>query len=211
MNGSRGVTSFNVKTPGLFGRVYATSRFLPRAGAFAPIPRDPSADPHTVNNENTILSNAGDVFTTSLAGAETRGIQFITDGAGERAFVLQRTPPALVGFQHDFANNSPSDVIEVCTSPTFLDKTVLPDGEVRLYVTCFDGGQVYVIDPYAARIVTIIEVGRGPSGLTFGDNNDRFAYVTGFGANNVSVIDLNPGPTENRVVQRIGFPTAVPF
>ena len=50
---------------------------------------------------------------------------------------------------------------------------------------------------------------RGPSGLAFA--KDGFAYVTGFGSNNVSVVDLNPGPTENHVVQRIGFPTAVPF
>ena len=35
------------------------------------------------------------------------------------AFVLQRSPPALVGFQDQY---TPTDILETCSSPTFLDK-----------------------------------------------------------------------------------------
>jgi DNA-binding beta-propeller fold protein YncE len=82
-------------------------------------------------------------------------------------------------------------------------------------VTCYEGGQIYVFDPYVPRLVKVIEVGRGPAGLSFDpvvrNPTSVFAYSTGFGANNVSVIDLRPGsPTEYRVVQRLGFPSPVP-
>jgi hypothetical protein len=36
-------------------------------------------------------------------------------------------------------------------------------------------------------------------------------FIVGFGANNISVVDIKPGSvTENHVVQRIGFPSPVP-
>jgi hypothetical protein len=60
----------------------------------------------------------------------------------------------------------------------------------------------------------VIEVGRGPAGLAFappGPNGERLAYVVGFSANNVSVVDLTPGSgTQFHVIQRIGFPSSVP-
>jgi YVTN family beta-propeller protein len=223
-NGSEGVTSLTVKTPGTPGQstgvVYATSRFLPRAESFAAVTLDPADTSNS--NADLILADTGDSFLTSLPGTETRGIQFIP---GNRAFVLQRNPPALIEFNvdvHGMSLNTAADVIELCDGPLTLDKhsvTGAEDQSLRLYVTCFQSGQVYVIDPYVPRIVAIIEVGRGPSGLAFENSPagsgvltpSPRAYVTGFGSNNVSVIDLQPGsPTENHVVQRIGFPSPVP-
>jgi DNA-binding beta-propeller fold protein YncE len=86
------------------------------------------------------------------------------------------------------------------------------DLNLRLYVTCFEDGQVYVFDPRVPRLVDVIEVGRGPAGLVFPPGNDSTTmFVVGFGANNISVVDIKPGSaTENHVVQRIGFPSAVP-
>ena len=49
-------------------------------------------------------------------GRETRGVEFIDE---RRSFVLQRTPPALIGF----LDGTPTDVLETCGSPTFLDRT----------------------------------------------------------------------------------------
>src|SRR6185369_16620126 len=157
-------------------------------------------------------------------GTETRGIRFVpnadrTNPDQERVFVLQRSPPALVTFNRIGGFNVPADVIEMCSSPITMDMypPIDPDhptdDPVRLYVTCFESGQVYVVDPYSTQVVAIIEAGRGPSGLAFAKSGDGrlFAYVVGFGANNVSVVDLNPGVTQYHVVQRIGFPTAVPF
>jgi hypothetical protein len=77
-NGSTGVTSLTLTATKINdGRIYATSRFLPRAGAFAPISFGvPTGDPHQ-DNPNLFLANAGDVFVSPLAGSEIRGIQTI--------------------------------------------------------------------------------------------------------------------------------------
>ncbi len=231
VNGSMGVTSLTVKDYGLnTGRVYATSRFLPRAGAFFAVSIDSASatpPPNDDSSSSVFLANAGDVFVSPLAGAEVRGIQVIP--GINRTYLLQRTPPALVGFDTLGGQNVATDVMEMCQGPTFLHMSppyVPSDSSTgasdtgtdkRLFVTCFEAGEVYVVDPYTPQIISIIEVGRGPAGLTFGCKNppcdpagpDR-AYVVGFGANNVSVIDLAPGPTQYHVVQRIGFPSALP-
>jgi hypothetical protein len=135
---------------------------------------------------------------------------------GNRAFVLQRNPPALVGFDMSTNplafGNFPSDILETCASPTFLQSYDAGEGE-RLFVTCFDAGQVYVFDPSVPRLIQVINAGRGPAGLVFPQQpgSHPVAYVVGFSANDIGVIDLMPGsPTQFHVVQRIGFPSVVP-
>jgi DNA-binding beta-propeller fold protein YncE len=79
-----------------------------------------------------------------------------------------------------------------------------------LYITCFEGGQIYVVDPQALLVVAIIEVGHGPTALRFSPTDPTIAFVADYADNNLSVIDLDPGsPTEYAVVQRLGFPHAV--
>ena len=232
VNGSLGVTSLTVTASGVnTGHVLATSRFLPRAGAFIPI-SDGDSDINPPPGP-VFLANAGDAFVSQLAGAEVRGIQIIP--GINRTYLLQRTPPALVGFDTLGGQNVAADVMEMCQGPTFLHMSppyrptiIRDDGAVEqtdtdtaktLFVTCFEAGEVYVVDPYTPQIISIIEVGRGPAGLSFGcahppcaaaSGPDR-AYVVGFGANNVSVIDLDTkSPTLYHVIQRIGFPSALP-
>jgi hypothetical protein len=222
VNGSLGVTSLTVVTSGVnTGHIFATSRFLPRAGAFIPI----SSSGRNVNPDRdpfTFLANAGDVFASPLSGAEVRGIQVIP--GINRTYLLQRTPPALVGFDTLGGQNVATDVVEMCQGPTFLymsppyRPSVIATGATdtdtnkRLFVSCFEAGEVYVVDPYVPQIISIIEVGRGPAGLAFSNEqpDPSYAYVVGFGANNVSVIDLRPGGTQFHVIQRIGFPSPVP-
>jgi hypothetical protein len=198
--GAVGVVSlkFQKDTSANKNYVYASSRYVPqiaRLGTTATC-----ADSGHPTREIAAYPD-GMYYGTPLAGAETRGIEFV----GDRAFVLQRTPPALVGF----LGTTPTDVLETCGSPTFLDQRDLGVGP-RLFVTCFADGEIYVFDPAVPRLVKTFRVGRGPSGLVF-DEHRPFAYVVGFGDNNVSVIDLEPGsPTEYQVVQRIGFPRTSP-
>jgi hypothetical protein len=150
-------------------------------------------------------------------GVEIRGIQFLP--ASNRAFVLQRVPPALVGFDVSTDprafGNFPSEVLETCAAPTFLEAKDAGDG-MRLYVTCFDAGQIYVFDPDVPRLIAVVNAGRGPAGIVFPeewrtDRKERLAYIVGFSANDISVLDLTPGSeTQYHVVQRIGFPSLVP-
>jgi len=78
------------------------------------------------------------------------------------------------------------------------------DGE-RAYVTCFQDGQVYVVDPRGiGRVEDVITVGRGPYAAVAAPDGRRL-YVTNFLEDTVAVIDLVPSsPTRNRVVLRIG-------
>jgi hypothetical protein len=226
VNGSVGVTSLTVTASGVnTAHVYATSRFVPRAGAFIPIASGSNYINPTPGNPSSsvFLANAGDQFVSPLAGAEIRGIQVIP--GIHRTYLLQRTPPALVGFDTLGGENVASDVLEVCQGPTFLHMSppyrpsiaatggaLDTDTNKRLFVSCFEAGEVYVVDPYVPQIIAIIEVGRGPAGLAFStEPQPARAYVVGFGANNVSVIDLVDGsPTQYHVIERIGFPSPVP-
>jgi hypothetical protein len=187
--------------------VYATSRYLAAATGMRTINADACATPQgELNPDRDIAIVAGgNTYGTNLAGEQTRGIQNVLG----RTFLLQRNPPAVVGF----SGTTPADVLETCSSPTYLYKYDAGAGP-RLYVSCQDAGEVYVYDPAVPRIERVFQVGRGPAGLEFADraNGGRpLAFVVGFGDNNISVVDLLPGsPTEYHVIQRIGYPSTVP-
>jgi hypothetical protein len=235
-NGNFGVTSLMLKG----GRLYAGSRYTPMATGVA-IAMPPLSCATAPQWMDVAVVPTSETYVSPLFGTETRGIQFLPrrqpEGAAptpERAFVLQRTPPALISFdaamneEPGVFGNFPSDVIEVCQAPTFLQKDRTPDEEAGLddallYVTCFDQGQVYLIDPRVPRLVGIIDVGRGPAGLEFAPTlikdaatmqvtkKRRVAYVVGFGSNNVGVLDLEPGSeTQYHIIQRLGFPSVTP-
>jgi len=182
--------------------VYATSRFIPQVARLGTTTACPNPKEASTPAREIAAFPSGTYYSSPLAGAETRGVAFIDE---RRSFVLQRTPPALIGF----LDSTPTDVLETCGSPTFLDSNDNGVG-LRLFVTCFGDGEIYVFDPTVPRLVKTFRVGRGPAGLVF-DNKRQVAYVVGFGDNNVSVIDLEPGsPTEYQVIQRIGFPRTIP-
>ena len=180
--------------------VFATSRFVPQVAGLGTTTACPVDG--TTYREIAAFPN-GTYYSSPLGGAETRGVEFIDE---RRSFVLQRTPPALIGF----LDSTPTDVLETCGSPTFLDQATSVGVGPRLFVTCFADGEIYVFDPTVPRLVTTFRVGRGPAGLVF-DEHRPVAYAVGFGDNNVSVIDLQPGSaTEYQVIQRIGFPRTIP-
>ena len=217
--GQRGVTSLINTSPGNF---YAGSRFSPRVVGVATAGQSSNSNDRAAAEalDNIVVVGNGAQYVSTLSGSETRGIAFIPpvsdDPAGTAqanlAFVLQRVPPILLKFEG--ANQFPVDALETCNSPTFLYQQ--GDGvNMRLYINCFEDGEVYVFDPRVPRLVDIIEVGRGPAGLAFPPRNTaddgKLMYVVGFGANNISVVDIEPGSaTENHVIQRIGFPSPVP-
>ena len=219
INGQFGITSLTLRDNGV---VYASSRYGTNVVNVLP-----TLDGQCDQSHDMISLVAGsDVYTTPLAGAEIRGIQFLPDangvpgapGTASRAFVLQRSPPALVVFDASTDprafGNFPSDVLETCAGPTFLQSFDSGEG-TRLYVTCFDQGQIYVFDPYVPKLISIINAGRGPAGLAFPPtlrpDRPTLAYIVGFSANDIPVLDIRPGsPTQYHVVQRIGFPSLEP-
>jgi YVTN family beta-propeller protein len=80
------------------------------------------------------------------------------------------------------------------------------DGE-RVYVTCFQDGQLYVVDPRGlGSVEDIITVGRGPYSVVTAPSRKK-VYVTNFLEDTVAVVDVAPdSPYRNRVVLRVGHP-----
>lgn len=223
--GAQGITSLTIKNRGCFGSIYASSRYRPVVGAFVVygIENCPENSPTPISARSLAIVGTGEILSTGLSGSDTRGIQFIRPGGPEpagstpdRMFILQRTPPALVAL--DAATQTPFSVTEVCQGPTELTQQRDASGRtVALFVTCFDAGEVYVVDPWVPRVRNVIPIGRGPvamilppAGVTDPVDANR-AYVVAFGGNNVVVIDLAEGSkTQYHVIQRIGFPSATP-
>jgi DNA-binding beta-propeller fold protein YncE len=139
------------------------------------------------------------------SGTDVRG--FLLSPDKKQAYVLHRNTP-------EFSNSTNPAALVV------LDRRPGPNGTNMqfhdsgrgnlLYITCFEGGQINVVDPQDPRVVAVIETGRGPLALTFSPADKTVAFVASYAENNVSVIDLQPGsPTEYMMVQRLGFPHLV--
>lgn len=219
--GNFGVTALNLHAP--LGaskddspQIFVSSRYLPQVATMVPFL---SGDQNSTTwncapASDVVLLGGSDSLNTGLVGSEMRGVAFIDPPAAsdqpQRVFALERVPPALVGFDVDrnasgALTTRPSTVLETCSSPTYLYAT-----PTRLYVNCFDTGEIYVFDPTIPSLVTSFQVGRGPGGMVF-DPNLPVAYVLDFSQNDIAVVDLKPGsPTEDHVVQRIGFPSTTP-
>ncbi len=197
-------------------QLFVSSRYVPLVSSMVPL--GPSVCAGDQNDD--VIVPAGNTLNSNLVGSEMRGAEFIDPVPGsdpsytQRAYALQRVPPDLVGF--DIANNNaggttatPTDVLETCSSPTFLYQHDAGDGP-RLFVNCFDTGEVYVFDPSGPTLLTTFGVGRGPAGMVF-DTARPLAYVLDFSQNDVSVVDLAPmSPTQYHVIQRLGFPSVTP-
>jgi len=151
-----------------------------------------------------------DVFAPPLVAVEIRGIQFLPNT--NRAFVLQRVHPPSSG-STSRTTRPPSATSRArcsrpCTAPTFLQANDAGDGKLRLYVTCFDAGtDLRCSTPRFPGFIAVVNAGRGPAGIAFpkqwpSDRKERLAYIVGFSANDISVLDLTPGSaTQYHVVQ----------
>jgi hypothetical protein len=222
-----GITNLQMHEPlgsprGSNQNIFASSRYVPLVSSMTVI--GPSYGGSDI--QDNVIIPAGDTLNSNLVGSEMRGVEFIEPppssptNFASRVFALQRVPPDLVGFDIsqtvDGATTAiPTDVTETCSSPTFLYQypspdTATADNPGRLFVNCFDTGEVYVFDPTIPSLITTLMVGRGPAGMFF-DAANAVAYVLNFTQNNVVVVDLMPGsPTQYHVVQRLGFPTVTP-
>lgn len=200
-------------------RVYATARYSAAISGMAlRSPAEATCDGAVVRERDLTLVPAESFYAPAFLprGSDIRGIVFSDDGS--RAFVLYRNdpdtmtnPPALVVLDRTRRSdktvpNTPLAILEVCSGPTALQPHDAGRGK-RIYVTCYDDGQIYVVDPDIPTVAATIDVGAGPTSLVFSAIDPEVAYVASFANSHLSIIDLKPGsPTENHVVLRIGLP-----
>jgi hypothetical protein len=144
---------------------------------------------------------------------DTRGLRFSPDG--ERLYVVNRHPPSLQIYDTSVGptgvpRNAPNGATDICrqaTSVAVMQTGTVDDPQERAYVTCFQDGEVYVIDPRGQSMVEdIITVGRGPYAVAAAPDQ-KLVFVSNVLEDTVAVINVDPtSPKRNRVVLRIGVP-----
>jgi DNA-binding beta-propeller fold protein YncE len=205
--GLTGATGVAGRTPGMpDDMVYVGSRDEDRIQMFT-IGRP-------VNNQLPFLIMGNWFFLDFVGGnaglsSDSRGMTF-SDG-GTRMYEVNRDPPTLQivdtsagadGFPQN-KGVAASDICRQASEVTVMDSG---DGE-RAYLTCFEDGQVYVIDPRGnSTLDDVITVGRGPYAIAAAPTRKKI-YVSNFLEDTIAVIDTTPGsPNRNRVVLRVGVP-----
>jgi YVTN family beta-propeller protein len=210
--GLRGATGVAGHIPGPDGEdiVYVGSRTDDRIQTFTVNRPKNDAPPYLVPSNYFFLDSVG---SNSGIGnsVDTRGIRFSPDG--KLLYVVNRRPPSIQIFDTSpgpdgFATNRPTGASDICAAASTLTVVDAGDGE-RAYVTCFQDGTLYVVDPRGqSRVEDIITVGRGPFSIAASKALKQL-YVTNFLEDTIAVVDVNPAsPTKNRVVLRIGIPRA---
>lgn len=216
---NQGVTAIALPDEGQAGgSIFVSSRFSPDIGELVLRGVGEAGcgtDAMPVSNRALALVGVANYLPTSFlpSGNDIRG--FLLDEAARRAYVLHRNVSrgpaaiAMLDVSRDQAGRTvftTVQTVEVCSGPSTFAMHDAGRGN-RLFVTCFDAGQIYVVDPVAGVVTGAIDAGRGPSRLAFDPNDPTVAYVAGFSENTVGVIDIRPESiTENRLVQRIGIP-----
>jgi DNA-binding beta-propeller fold protein YncE len=214
-----------------------------RRGAFALAPQFPGRNDTPWYMTSTItpridtfrVADVGVIvpsITIPLVGLFATGVdvrQIVFEAGGQRAFISQGNPPAVLVMdtrtlpqmgQPAAPVNQIVDVVPVCQgASTLVARPTVVKGapgepdftQTRLYVVCFQTGQVVEIDPDLARINDTILVGRGPNQVVFDDTPDlvpsQRAWVNNFLESSIGLIDLVPGSlTEKRMIARLGNP-----
>lgn len=204
LTGLRGSTG--VAGRGDSGLVYVGSRSEDRIQTLSvgrPVNSD-VAPPYIVPEEYFFLDLVGG---NAGGSTDTRGMQF--SATGDRLYLINRRPPSLQIYDTSLdAGGAPRNkgiaATDLCREASTLAVLDSGDGE-RAYVTCFQDGQIYVVDPRGASSVEdIITVGRGPYSVVAAPTRKKI-YVSNFLEDTVAVIDVDPtSPTHDRVVLRIG-------
>jgi DNA-binding beta-propeller fold protein YncE len=207
ITGLRGATGVAGRTPGSTGDIiYVGSRSEPRIQTLTVGRPVNDAPPYLIPGDFFFLNTVG-----NLAGAssDTRGIAF--SPSGNRMYLVNRRPATMQIFDTSlgptgFPNNQGEGGTSICRQSSTLTVLDAGDGE-RAYATCFQDGQIWVVDPSGTSSVeNVIDVGRGPYAVVAAPTRKKL-YVTNFLEDTIAVIDVSPSSAmHDRVVLRIGTP-----
>lgn len=198
-----GATGIAGRLPGDRNIFYVQSRTEDRVHMLTMARRDGGL-PFIVPSTYFFLNGVGGA---GGASSDSRGIAF--DPTGNRAYMLNRSPPSLMIFDTSLdtsgvPRNRLEGVSDVCREASGL---TVADGGIgeRAFVTCAATGEVYVVDPNGASSVeAVISVGRSPFSMAAAKTR-QLLFVSTFLEDSIAVIDLDPtSETFYRVVMRIG-------
>ena len=215
--GLRGATGVAGRTPGEdVDIVYVGSRSEDRIQTFTVGRPKNNAPPFLLPSDFFFLDAVGG---NAGGSSDTRGMQF--SPSGNRMYLVNRRPPSLQIFDTTLGSggaprNTATGASDICRQASTLAVFDAGAGAgERAYVTCFQDGQVYVVDPRGqSQVEDIITVGRGPYsivGTTYqaASQPRSLLFVSNFLEDTIAVIDVTPtSHNRNRVVLRIGKPRA---
>lgn len=187
--------------------VYVASNTDNRIQTFTVGMRDGAAE-YLLPGTFFVLSGVGTVSGSSI---DTRSIQF--SPSGDRLYIVNRSPPSLQVYDTSIGTTgTPRNELlgssDLCRAGSTA--AVFGDGaDERVYVSCFQDGQLYVVNPFGqSQVEDIISVGRGPYAVVRAPTR-KLLFVSNFLEDTIAVIDIDKdSPTHNRVVLRIGKPRA---
>jgi YVTN family beta-propeller protein len=164
------------------------------------------ASPYLIPGDFFFLDEVGE---NAGSSNNTRGMRFNSDGS--KLYMVNRNPASLQIYDtadgpDGYPLNVGTGASDICRNGSTL--TVLDSGDGdRAYVTCFQDGQVYVIDPTGlSTVIDIINVGRGPYAIAAAPTRKKI-YVTNFLEDTIAVIDVSPtSMLRDHVILRIGVP-----
>jgi DNA-binding beta-propeller fold protein YncE len=202
LEGSTGVSARII--PGEAPIFYVGSRSEDRIQMFTVGQPVNGADPYLVQGNYFFLDSVGD---NAGLSDDTRSIAFSADGSD--MYLINREPPTVQIFDTSakpsgLPANTGVGASDICRNASKIQALDSGDGE-KLYISCFDDGQLYVVDPRGESYVeNILSVGRGPYAVAVSKIHKK-VYVTNFLEDTIAVIDVAPGsPTRDQVVLRVG-------
>ncbi|HEY5951398.1 MAG TPA: hypothetical protein VIV40_38155 [Kofleriaceae bacterium] len=203
-SGARGATGISARPSTNGDIIYVASRSEDRIQTLSVGRPANSAPPYLLAGNYFFLNLVGNAAGQS---SDSRGVTF--SSSGDRMYLINRKPPSLQVYDTSlgptgFPKNQGIGATDICRQASTLTVMDTGDGE-RAYVTCFQDGQLYVVDPRGFGYVeNIVTVGRGPYSVVAAPNRKK-VYVTNFLEDTVVVLDADPtSPYYNRVVLRIG-------
>ncbi|HEX4416819.1 MAG TPA: hypothetical protein VH165_02920 [Kofleriaceae bacterium] len=219
LTGLRGATGVSGRSTPSGEQVYVGSRTEDRIQMFT-VGRPEAPTPAYLVESNFFFLNAVGTDAGVGGSTDTRGMTFSQDG--NQLYLVNRMPPSVQvydttlgadGFPVNRAIGA-SDICRDASTLTALHFPMVPNTPVpvaydRIYLTCFDDGQVYVVDPSGvSQVEDVILVGRGPYAVAAAPTRN-LVFVTNFLEDTIAVIDVDPmSVNRNRVVLRIGTPKA---
>ncbi len=200
---ARGATGVAGRQPGDGNIIYVQSRTEDRIQMVS-IAREAGGLPFLVPSSYFFLNGVGGAGGSS---SDSRGVAF--GATGDRAYMINRAPPSLMIYDTQLgATGVPRNRLQGATDICREASSVLvADGGAgeRAFVTCFQSGELYVVDPRGASAVeAVTSVGRGPFGLAAAETR-QLLFVSTFLEDSIAVVDLDPASASfYRVVMRIG-------
>lgn len=205
LTGLRGATGVAGRTPNAAGDIiYVSSRSEDRVQTFTVGRPVNDVEPYLLPGNYFFLNLVGG---NSGGSSDSRSMAF--SPSGDRLYIVNRRPPSLQIFDTSLSEtgaprNEGLAATDICRQASTLTVMDTGDGE-RAYVTCFQDGQLYVVDPRGfSSVEDIVLVGRGPYAVAAAPSRKK-VYVTNFLEDTIAVVDASPTSIyHNRVVLRIG-------